>query len=127
MTTTAFYASLLGLLYLGLTVNVIRTRRATGVSLGDGGNELLQRRVRAHGNFAETVPIALILVAFAEAGGAAAWMVHTLGVTLVVGRAMHGFALSSLTRRPVARTGGMAVTLTVIGTAALTCLALALR
>ena len=64
MTITAIYAALLGLLFLALSVNVVRTRRATRVSLGAGDHPLLERRIRAHGNFAEYTPIALILIAF---------------------------------------------------------------
>lgn len=119
MTITPIYASLLGLLYLVLSANVIRTRRGRGVSLGDGGDQLLMRRIRGHGNFAEYVPIALILLAFLETGGAHVIVVHGLAAALLLGRLMHGFALSSTTLRPICRTGGMVLTLTVIGIAAL--------
>ena len=122
MHITATYAGLLGLAYIALSMNVIRTRRAAQVSLGSGGNELLERRMRAHGNFAEYVPLALLLIAFLEAGGQAAWLIHALGIALLLGRLLHGYALSSLTRRPAARVGGMMLTLAVIGLAALTCL-----
>ena len=122
MHITATYAGLLGLAYIALSMNVIRTRRAAQVSLGSGGNELLERRMRANGNFAEYVPLALLLIAFLEAGGQAAWLIHSLGIALLLGRLLHGYALSSLTRRPAARVGGMMLTLAVIGLAALTCL-----
>ena len=122
MHITATYAGLLGLAYIELSMNVIRTRRAAQVSLGSGGNELLERRMRANGNFAEYVPLALLLIAFLEAGGQAAWLIHSLGIALLLGRLLHGYALSSLTRRPAARVGGMMLTLAVIGLAALTCL-----
>ena len=126
MMITAFFAGLLGLGYILLTANVIRTRRAASVNLGDGGNELLTRRIRAHGNFAEYVPIALILMAFAEIGGAPSFLIYLLGVALVLGRLMHGFALSTLTRRPAARVAGMILTLLAIGVAAVTCLIVAI-
>ena len=122
MHITATYAGLLGLVYIALSMNVIRTRRAAQVSLGSGGDELLQRRMRAHGNFAEYVPLALLLIALVETGGQAAWLIHSLGVALLLGRLLHGYALSSLSRRPAARVGGMMLTLAVIGITALTCL-----
>ena len=122
MHITATYAGLLGLVYIALSMNVIRTRRAAQVSLGSGGNDLLERRMRAHGNFAEYVPLALLLIALLEAGGQATWLIHALGIALLLGRLLHGYALSSLTRRPAARVGGMMLTLAVIGLAALTCL-----
>ena len=126
MMITAFFAGLLGLGYILLTANVIRTRRTASVSLGDGGDELLTRRIRAHGNFAEYAPIALILMGFAELGGAPSFLIYLLGAALIFGRLVHGFALSSLTRRPAARVVGMILTLLVIGVAAVTCLVVAI-
>ena len=119
MIITPIYAALLGLIYVGLSINVIRTRSEQSVSLGDGGDQLLTRRIRGHGNFAEYVPIALILLAFLEAGGANAILVHALNATLVLGRLLHAFALSSLVLRPFCRTSGMALTFAVIIIAAL--------
>ncbi len=66
MTITPIYAGLLTLLFVALSVRVIGGRRMAGVGLGDGGNRLLLRKTRAHGNFAEYVPFALILMALAE-------------------------------------------------------------
>ncbi len=63
MTITAISAALLGLFFLALSVNVVRPRRATRVSLGAGDDPLLERRIPAHGNFAEYTPIALVLIA----------------------------------------------------------------
>lgn len=125
MTIVPLYAGILGLLYLYLAANVIRIRRADSISLGDGGNALLERRIRAHGNFAEYAPIALVMIALAEAGGSPPLLIHGLGIALVIGRAMHALALSSLTLRPAARVGGMVLTLTVIGIAAATCIIIA--
>ncbi len=127
MTIVALYAGLLGLLYMLLAANVIRIRRADSVSLGDGGNPLLERRIRAHGNFAEYTPIALVLIALAEAGGGPSWLIHGLGIALVIGRVMHAVALTSLTPRSVARVGGMVATLNVIGIAAAACLVIAVH
>ncbi len=127
MTITPIYAGALTLIFLWLTLNVTRSRGASGVSLGDGGDPLLQRRIRAHGNFAEYVPLALVLIALAEFGGASPWLLHALGLTLTVARLMHGFALSSLTLRPVHRIGGAALTLIVLLVAAIWCLQYGIR
>lgn len=122
MPLTAFYAGLLGLFYLALAVNVIRSRGALKVNLGDGGREILQRRIRAHGNFAEYVPLALLLLALAETGGLAPWALHVLATALLLGRLAHAWALSSLVKRPAARIAGMMLTLTPLGLLAITCL-----
>jgi uncharacterized membrane protein YecN with MAPEG domain len=126
MHVTTLYAGLLGLLYVALSANVIRRRRDSRVNLGSGGNERLERRIRAHGNFAEYVPLALLLMALAETGGTPAWLVHLFGIALVIGRGLHGYALSSLVKRPAARVGGMVLTFVAPGAAALACLGAAL-
>lgn len=88
---TLLYAGLLGLLYLVLSIRVVVLRRRHGVGLGSGGERELQRAIRAHANFAEYVPIAVLLIWLLDAGTAApAWLVHLLGLALVVGRALHG-------------------------------------
>ena len=51
---TLLIAGLCGLLQFALTIYVIARRAQTGVSFLDGGDELLLRRIRAHGNFTET-------------------------------------------------------------------------
>ena len=57
MVVTPLYAALLVLWFLVLTLRVLQNRQSTKVSLGDGGNTLLQRAIRGHANFAEYVPL----------------------------------------------------------------------
>jgi uncharacterized membrane protein YecN with MAPEG domain len=123
---TALYAGILALLYVALSVNVIRTRRAAGVSLGHAGDKTLERRIRAHGNFAEYAPMGLILVGLTEGLGADVVTVHGLGAALLVGRLCHAFALTSRTPRMRARVAGMALTFAVLISGALLAMALAL-
>ena len=67
MPITALYAGLLAPLFLLLSVRVIRQRRGAKVAVrGDGGDAMLLRRMRVHANFAEYVPLALLLMALAE-------------------------------------------------------------
>ncbi|MEL7346043.1 MAG: MAPEG family protein [Pseudomonadota bacterium] len=123
---TGLYASLIGLLFLALSVRVITYRRANSISIGAGGDRLLERRIRAQGNLVEYAPITLILLWMLEAGGAAAWSIHCGGACLVLGRTMHGLALSSARPKPVLRVGGMFATLTVLGAASIALLVRAL-
>lgn len=91
-TITMFYAGLLGLAFLGLALRVVRLRRSLQVGVGSGGHDSLNLAVRAHANFAEYVPLAVILLALVEAGTAApVWALHLLGSGLLVGRLMHGY------------------------------------
>jgi hypothetical protein len=66
---TSFYAGLLAFLFIGLSVRVIRFRRGKHIAIGDGDDPSLRRAMRVHANFAEYVPLALILIAFVEMGG----------------------------------------------------------
>lgn len=93
MTITSIYAGLLAIWFVLLSYRVVQ-QRGHGVSLGDGGDQVLLRRIRAHGNFAEYVPIILILLGALEFGGAKPWLLHVLGATLLVARLLHGVALS---------------------------------
>ena len=53
MVITVFYGSLLAPLFIMLAVRVIGVRRTARIALGDGGDDLLRRRIRVHANFAE--------------------------------------------------------------------------
>jgi uncharacterized membrane protein YecN with MAPEG domain len=62
MVVTLVTAALCGLLYVWLSWRVVQVRQSAKVSLGDGGDGLLLQRIRAHANFAEYVPICLVLI-----------------------------------------------------------------
>ncbi|NBB92632.1 MAG: hypothetical protein GVY32_05620 [Gammaproteobacteria bacterium] len=92
-TATMFYAGLLGLVLLALSARVVRLRRSLKVGIGSGGHEALDRAMRTQANFAEYVPLALLLLLLVESATAASpWVAHVLGSALLVGRVLHGFA-----------------------------------
>jgi uncharacterized membrane protein YecN with MAPEG domain len=124
MTITPFYAGLLALLFIYLSLRVIGRRQATRTSLGDGGDSLLMRRLRAHANFAEYVPLALILMALAELQGVSGWGLHTIGLCLVTGRVVHARALSREPEPAGGRVLGMLLTFAAMASAALTTIGL---
>ncbi len=93
MTITPLYAGLLAFWFLVLSVRVVQ-QRGHGVSLGHGDDQVLLRRIRAHGNFAEYVPLILVLMGMLELGGLNKMVLHALGATLLVARLLHGIALS---------------------------------
>jgi uncharacterized membrane protein YecN with MAPEG domain len=119
---TPIYAGVLALLYLFLAASVICQRRRLGISVGDDGDATFLRTVRAHGNFAEYVPIALILMALAELQAIGAVALHVMGVMLLVGRLSHGWCFLFTARNLKARVAGMVLTLTSIAIGALACL-----
>lgn len=124
---TALYAGLLGLLYLALSVNVIRYRGQHRVSLGDGDDPVLRRQIRAHANFAEYAPLALILMALAELGGLPTWLIHLTGLLLLAGRLAHAWCFVLSRHNPPLRVAGMALTFSALLAGSLMCLGLLLR
>lgn len=87
---TALYASLLMLLLIWLTIHVIKQRRAGQIAYADGGVKALQIARSAHGNATETIPISLILMILLELNGGHLYLLHLCGLTLVIGRILHG-------------------------------------
>lgn len=93
-TVTLIFAAALGLLNLWLGVRVTRIRMTHKVSLGHGDAPRLEARIRAHANFNEYVPIALILMLLIELNiGPSRWL-WGLGALLVVGRLVHPLGLA---------------------------------
>lgn len=110
MTITPIYAGLLAILYFVLSYRIIVMRGPGGPSLGDGGNPILLRRIRAHGNFAEYTPFILVMIAMLELGRQPGWLVHALGATLLIARLLHGYALSFTANFKFGRFWGTALT-----------------
>jgi uncharacterized membrane protein YecN with MAPEG domain len=122
MTVTPIYATILGLLFIALSVRTIRMRRKHQVAVGDGDNSELRRAMRVHANFAEYVPLALLLIFFVELDGTPKWWVHALAVALVCGRLAHAWGVSQTRENFRYRVSGMVLTFSVISTAGLTIL-----
>mgnify|MGYP000533330681 CR=1 FL=1 len=90
---TSLYAAALGLLAIALTFHVIVMRARSGVSFLHGDNMALAERIRRHGNFMEFVPLALLLLALAEAAGASRMGLHLSGGLLLAARLIHPFGI----------------------------------
>lgn len=118
MLIVGFYAGILALLYLVLTFRTIFLRGKMRVSLGDGKQELLQRAIRAHANFNEYVPLALILLFLVASSGSANFLVHTLGSALLFGRLLHALGVSRVPEPLMLRQVGMVLTASSILVAA---------
>lgn len=91
---TLLFASLHVLLMLFLAARVVLHRRAQQIGLGDGGDKYLLRKMRAHGNFVEYVPMALLMLALLEIGGLGDTWLWALGGAMLVARGLHAFGLS---------------------------------
>ena len=75
---TSLIASVLTIFFVKLSFAVIALRRKNRVALGTGGQEELERAIRAQGNFAEYVPISLILT-HTHCGLGAQWCTVVVG------------------------------------------------
>lgn len=114
LVVTPLYAALLAFWFLVLTLRVVQERHAAGVSLGDGGHPMLQRAIRAQGNFVEYVPLALILLLILELSRFSIYALHALGIVLVIGRVLHGYALAFTREFRFGRSWGTVLTVAVM-------------
>jgi uncharacterized membrane protein YecN with MAPEG domain len=123
MPITALYAALLMPLFILISIRVIRARRDARVPLGDGGDAEVLRRMRVQANFAEYVPLTLLLMALAESLQTAPWLLHLMGIALVLSRLIHAFGVSQGKENFSLRVAGITTTFFVLVVAALACLA----
>lgn len=117
-TITGYYAALLALLLLALSIRVIQARVADRVVIGLGDSRRLLRADRAQGNFVEYVPIILVMMLLLELGGAAGWLLHGLGSMILAGRIAHGLGISREPENLRLRQLGMGLTFTALIVAA---------
>jgi uncharacterized membrane protein YecN with MAPEG domain len=124
-TITACYLAVLALLYVVLSLQVIRLRRANRAAFGDSGNFALRSAIRAHAHFAEYVPITALMIAMLEMAGASALRVHLLMGALVVARLLHPlgmYAAPDTLWFRIGRIGGVTITIGLLITCALSTL-----
>lgn len=119
VSVTPLYAGLLALLYIWLSKRTISRRFEARVSLGDGGDKEMQKRIRVHANCGEYAPLGLILLLLTELQHAPLWVLHMLGLMLLAGRLLHAWGLGSTPQVTWARVGGMVLTFAMLGIAAL--------
>ncbi len=118
-TISATVAALIGLLAVLLAVRVITLRVRFKVNAGDGGHAELGQAIRAHANLVEHAPLALIVLAFAEASVAWRWLILILGVALVIARLASAWGLSHSLDGSTGRQAGAGLTILVTVVASL--------
>ena len=121
------FASLHVLLMLALLVPVARHRHSQRIGLGTGGDAALERKIRVHGNFIENVPFALLVLTLLELCGLPATWLWTLGIALLLARALHAVGFSRRPGYSFGRFWGTLLTWLVLLAMALCGLWLALR
>lgn len=114
MRITSLYAALGALLLIVLAVRVIVQRRRARVGIHDGGDHVLAKRIRAHANATEYLPIGLLLLLLLEANQTQAWLLHVVGISLIAGRILHAWGLTRSSAVSVGRAAGIVLTLLAI-------------
>jgi uncharacterized membrane protein YecN with MAPEG domain len=122
----ALYTGLNVLIIFALIWQVIGHRRREKITLGDGGFPPLIRAIRAHANAIEIAPIALIGLIVMVMANAPLWAIHVGGLSLTLGRALHGYGLSRNEGTSFGRMVGMILSLTALLWIGVYCIWLAL-
>jgi len=118
---TALYAGIFALMQVFLTLRVVQKRMFHQVSLGHGDNEDLMRHIRIHGNFVETIPMALFLMMLLESSGLDWWVIHALGGAMLLSRILHMVGLLTGDGRGHLRTAGVMLMILVYIVGAVLC------
>jgi uncharacterized membrane protein YecN with MAPEG domain len=120
------WSGLLGLLYLMLAGFVVRHRYRAKVGIGDGGDPALSRAIRVHGNFAEYVPLTLVLLFLLATAGWGSLYIHVLAGILFAARLAHALGLAGSDGPSIGRGAGMLGTWGVLAAASVMALVTAL-
>ena len=107
---TLLFAALHAVLVVVLAARVAMFRYNAKIALGDGGDKVMTRRMRAHGNLIENAPLALLLLGLLELSGLDARWLWGFGGALLLGRLLHAYGLSRRSGTSPGRMFGMALT-----------------
>ena len=110
-------------MFVALSVRTLRLRRQLRIAMGDKGDERMLRAMRVHANFAEYVPLSLLLIYMLEARNGTSLLIHALCVCLIVGRFSHAYGVSRIDEDYRYRVFGMSMTFTTLAASALGILA----
>lgn len=111
---SSLYASFLGLVFIVLTIKVIKIRKLNQIAIGDNGNLALQKAISAQANFCQSTPIFLILLILAEASQSHIFILHFCGLVFTLGRIFHGFGINQINENFRFRISGMIATFCTI-------------
>jgi uncharacterized membrane protein YecN with MAPEG domain len=90
---TSVIAGIFAVLMVPLSLQISMRRARVRVVYGDADDRDLRRKIRAHGNFIEYAPTALIVLALVELAGVSAMFVWFLGGLFVLSRVLHAIGM----------------------------------
>jgi uncharacterized protein len=123
--TTLSLAAAAAIINLWVAIRCGQVRTAEKIMHGDGGSETLIRRMRAHSNFIENTPLALILIAVIELSGKGGQWLAIVGAVFMLGRVAHALGMDSTKANPLRMFGTLSAMLTQLGLAVV-CILIAL-
>lgn len=113
--TTLCLAAAAAVINIWIAMRVGRMRHAAKVSVGDGGNEMLVRRMRAHANFIENTPLVLILIAAIDISDKGAKWLAVVGAVYMLGRVCHALGMDGGSLQWARGLGTLVTMLTQLG------------
>lgn len=113
------YAAALALLFIYLSIRVVKQRRLHRVAIGDGHKPPLKRAIAVHNNFAQYVPFSLIMLLMMELNHAPDYLLHALCALLLTARCLHAYGVSQAPEPFRYRKTGVLMTFSVIALSSL--------
>jgi uncharacterized membrane protein YecN with MAPEG domain len=110
-------------IWLSIRIGAMRTK--LGISIGDGGSEALQRRMRAQLNYVENTAFVLVLIGAIELAGKGSWWLAYIAAAYFIGRVAHGFGMDGGSLKTGRMIGTLTTMLTQLGLAVVAVLAAA--
>jgi len=91
--TTLAMAAAAALINIWLAMRCGRVRGKESISIGTGGSDLMERRMRAQLNFVENTPWVLALVALLELSGKGGQWLAIVAAVYMLGRIAHALGM----------------------------------
>ncbi len=110
-------AAAAAIINLWLSMRIGAVRQAKKISIGDGGDADLTRRMRAQANFIENTPIVLVLIALVEAARPGNIYLAVIAGLYALGRVAHGVGMDGGALVKGRMVGTLTTMLTLLGLA----------
>jgi uncharacterized protein len=112
---TALYGALNAIFNIVLASRISVARGRHGVSMGTGESRELLTMVRAHGNNAEFMPLAVLMMLIAELSGGSSMFLHVMGGSLLVTRIAHAVGMPMRAPNPLRFVGTAGTWIVILG------------
>ena len=113
--TTLCAAAAAAIINIWLSIRCGMVRTSEKISIGDGGNEKLIARMRAHANFVENTPFVLVLIAALELANGGSTALSAVAGIFMLGRVAHGLGMDGGTFGGGRIAGTLITMLTLLG------------